>query len=130
MPVLGHVKEIWRFPVKSMQGSTVPESLVTPRGLTGRGWAMRDDTRQVVQWGKLYPQLMLCVARYRQDPAPGISTPVDITFPDGSVLGSDDPAVQRKLSELCRRRQFPRARQARSREMGRTNRHGFRTRTG
>jgi len=101
---LGHVKEIWRFPVKSMQGSTVPESLVTPGGLVGdRGWAMRDDTRQEVQWGKLYPQLMLCTARYREEPAPGTATPVDITFPDGSVFGSDDPEVHRKLSELCGR---------------------------
>jgi len=102
MPILGHVKEVWRFPVKSMQGSTVPESLVTPQGLVGdRGWAMRDDMRQEIQWGKMYPQLMLCVARYRHEPAPGTATPVDITFPDGTVLGSDDSAVHLKLSELC-----------------------------
>ena len=102
--VLGRVQEIWRFPVKSMQGGTVPEALVTPQGLVGdRGWAMRDDTRQEVQWGKMYPQLMLCSARYRETPAPGVATPIDISFPDGSVLGSDDPAVHRKLSELCGR---------------------------
>jgi uncharacterized protein YcbX len=102
--VLGRVHEIWRFPVKSMQGGTVPEALVTPQGLVGdRGWAMRDDTRQEVQSGKLYPQLMLCSARYRETPMPGVATPVDISFPDGSVLGSDDPAVHRKLSELCGR---------------------------
>lgn len=102
MSIIGHVRELWRFPVKSMQGGTVPAAMVTPQGLIGdRAWAMRDDLRQEIQWGKRYPQLMLCSARYRVEPVAGEITPVDITFPDGSVCGSDDPAVHRKLSELC-----------------------------
>jgi|LNFM01.1.fsa_nt_gb uncharacterized protein YcbX len=102
MSIIGHVRELWRFPVKSMQGGTVPAALVTPQGLVGdRAWAMRDDQRQEIQWAKRYPQLMLCSARYRAEPVAGEVTPVDITFPDGSVIGSDDPAVHRKLSELC-----------------------------
>ncbi len=102
MSILGHIRELWRFPVKSMQGGTVPVCLVTPQGLVGdRAWAMRDDMRQEVQWGKRYPQLMLCVARYRTEPVAGESAAVDITFPDGTVIGSDDPAVHPKLTALC-----------------------------
>ena len=104
MSILGHVRELWRYPVKSMQGGTLPLCMVTPQGLVGdRGWAMRDDTRQEVQWGKMFPQLMLCAARYRSEPVAGEATVVDITFPDGSVIGSDDPAVHLKLTELCGR---------------------------
>ena len=104
MSIVGHVRELWRYPVKSMQGGTVPEALATAQGLVGdRGWAMRDDGRQEVQWGKMFPQLMLCVARYRHEPQAGVATPVDITFPDGTVVGSDDPTVHAKLTELCGR---------------------------
>ncbi|MGD9602619.1 MAG: MOSC domain-containing protein [Gammaproteobacteria bacterium] len=102
MQTLGTVKQIWRFPVKSMQGSTVPSARVTSLGLVGdRCWAMRDERRQEVQWGKLYPQLMLCAARYREEPREGAVSTVDITFPDGEVLGSDDPRIHAKLSALC-----------------------------
>ncbi|MGE3772886.1 MAG: MOSC N-terminal beta barrel domain-containing protein [Gammaproteobacteria bacterium] len=104
MSIVGHVRELWRYPVKSMQGGRLREATVTPQGIVGdRGWAMRDEQRREVQWGKMYPQLMLCVARYREEPAPGVATPVDITFPDGTTLGSDDPGVHAKLTALCGR---------------------------
>ncbi len=66
MARVGVVKEIWRFPVKSMQGDTIDSCTVTPTGVVGdRRWAMRDEARAEIQWGKMYPQLMLCSARYR-----------------------------------------------------------------
>jgi len=61
---------------------------------------MRDERRREIQWGKKYPQLMLCSARYRKEPTSGEIGEVDITFPDGSTIGSDDPAVHAKLTEL------------------------------
>ena len=104
MQVVGHIKELWRFPVKSMQGSTLQECTVSAQGLLGdRAWAMRDEGRQEIQWGKMYPQLMLCAARYRHEPTPGAIPPVDITFPDGEVIGSDDPRVHAKLTALIER---------------------------
>lgn len=104
MRTVGHVKEIWRFPVKSMQGATLPECTITPQGVVGdRCWAMRDETRQEIQWGKMFPQLMLCSARYRAEPGVGEIEAVEITFPDGDVLDSDDPRVHEKLSALCGR---------------------------
>ena len=48
MKTLGTIKELWRFPVKSMQGATVPECRVTSQGLVGdRCWAMRDEGLKV-----------------------------------------------------------------------------------
>jgi hypothetical protein len=59
---------------------------------------MRDETRQEVRWGKMFPQLMLCAARYRAELEPGKIAPNDVTFSDGEVLGSDDPRAHGKLS--------------------------------
>ena len=98
---LGVIKEIWRFPVKSMQGDMVAACRVTTQGLAGdRAWAMRDETRQEVQWGKKYPQLMLCKARYSEEPSGHECMPVNITFPDGETLTSGDDRIHAKLSEL------------------------------
>ena len=47
MTRVGTPKEIWRFPVKSMQGGVVPSARVTPQGVVGdRAWAMRDEVRR------------------------------------------------------------------------------------
>jgi uncharacterized protein YcbX len=43
--VVGSVAELWRYPVKSMRGSTVSQLLITDRGSVGdRAWALRDPT--------------------------------------------------------------------------------------
>ena len=105
MPRVGTIKEIWRFPVKSMQGDMVSRCTVTATGVVGdRRWAMRDEGRAEIQWGKLYPQLMLCKARYRSEPQRHDEiAPVDITFPDGETVGSDDPRIDSKLTTLIER---------------------------
>jgi uncharacterized protein YcbX len=101
MARVGTIKEIWQFPVKSMRGDTISRCMITERGLVGdRCWAMRDEARKEVTWGKRCPELMLCSARYRVDPTPDDIMPVDITFPDGKTIGSDDESVHAKLSEV------------------------------
>lgn len=104
MGVVGRVREIWRFPVKSMQGDTVPAATVSTSGVLGdRCWAMRDEVRQEVQWGKLYPQLMLCRARYVEEPDGAAIKPVAVSFPDGDTLTSDDARIHDKLTALIGR---------------------------
>ena len=98
---LGVVREIWRFPVKSMQGGRLSSARVSVTGIQGdRAWAMRDEARQEVQWGKKYPQLMQCQAVYLEEPGGEGAAPVAITFPDGETVRSDAPAVHEHLSRL------------------------------
>jgi uncharacterized protein len=47
---------------------------------------------------------MQCAAHYRAEPGADYITDVDITFPDGSTLGSDSPLLGTRLSELMLRR--------------------------
>jgi uncharacterized protein YcbX len=102
MTVVGRIKEIWRYPVKSMAGQTVQEARVAPNGIVGdRLWATRADAVHEIQGAKKFPALMLCEARFRTESRNGSVPPVDITFPDGSVLGSDDPGIHAKLSMLA-----------------------------
>ncbi len=104
MTKVGVIREIWRFPVKSMQGAKIASCAVSKIGLLGdRRWAMRDEQRQEIQWGKLHPELMLCEARYRTEPDSDEIQPVDVTFPDGETIGSDDDRIHQKLSELVGR---------------------------
>lgn len=104
MAKVGVIREIWRFPVKSMQGDRIESCSVSRQGVLGdRCWAMRDETRREVQWGKMFPQLMLCKARYREEPGENDIRPVDITFPDGETIGSDDDRVHAKLTDLIGR---------------------------
>ncbi len=104
MTKVGEIREIWRFPVKSMQGSKIDSCAVSKTGVLGdRRWAMRDEQRQEIQWGKLHPALMLCSARYREEPTSDEIQQVDVTFPDGETIGSADDRIHRKLTELVGR---------------------------
>jgi uncharacterized protein YcbX len=101
MTTVGKVSEIWRFPVKSMGGSRLERADVGVGGIAGdRAWAMRDELRREVQWGKRFPVLMRCQARYLEEPGSGGVTPVAITFPDGETLTSLDAGIHDKLSAL------------------------------
>jgi len=99
------VQELWRFPVKSMQGERVDASAVTPVGLLGdRAYAVVDaDTGKVgsAKHPRLWGGLLECAARYDTPPVEGAPVPsVTITLPDGDETGSDDPDVDRRLSAL------------------------------
>jgi hypothetical protein len=106
---VGTVREIWRYPVKSMAGEQVEALDVGVRGLRGdRLWAVRDEQKGVLTNGKKLPALMLLRARYVAEP-PVDATPVDvpavtIEFPDGSQVRSGDPAVHERLSAFLDRR--------------------------
>jgi uncharacterized protein YcbX len=102
---VGRVKEVWRYPVKSMAGERLEACEVGPRGLYGdRGWALRDDAAGEIRGAKISPALMLCSARYREEPSENNVPHVDITLPDGARTASDDPEVSARLSELVGRR--------------------------
>ncbi len=98
---VGKVKEIWRYPVKGMAGERLAAGTVGDKGLKGdRIWALRDELRKEIQSCKFRPELLLCTASARNDPADKPGTQVDVTLPDGSVLGSDHPEIHARLSTL------------------------------
>jgi uncharacterized protein YcbX len=99
--IVGTVQQIWRHPVKSMAGEKLNACIVEPSGIPGdRGWALRDETTREITNGKRIPLLMQCAARYRENPADGKIPHVDIIFPDGTQIGSDDTHINSQLSNL------------------------------
>lgn len=95
MTQVGTIREIWRYPVKGMAGEKLDSAHFDENGITGdRRWALRDVARAEIQSCKARPALLQCRAIYRDDGG------VDVCFPDGSRLGSDDPAMHTRLSAL------------------------------
>jgi uncharacterized protein YcbX len=104
--LVGHIKQLWRYPVKSMGGETLEKAYIAPYGLQAdRGWILRDETAGELTVVRKTPKLLQCQARYAEDVAGGdveaesIPT-VIIRLPDGSEVRSDDPNASLKISEV------------------------------
>lgn len=94
------VKEIWRYPVKSMQGEKLTETLLTPGGIPlDRGWAVRDEATQTIVGAKKIGALLNCVATYLNNTNAGTVPHVKITLPDGATCRSDEETCHAQLSE-------------------------------
>lgn len=97
---IGTVRELWRYPVKSMMGERLPETEVDQRGVRGdRAWATRDEVRGGIRGAKQIAELMRLAASYPidphgDDPAP----PAEIRTPDGATFRTTDPDVHERLS--------------------------------
>jgi uncharacterized protein len=101
MRKVGTIKEIWRYPVKGMAGEYLHRCHLSKTGLTGdRIWALRDIARAEIQSCKFRPELLRCSARCRSGDQTGPGDQVDVTFPDGRVLGSDHADIHSLLSAL------------------------------
>ena len=99
--LIGKIQQIWRYPLKSMNGETLNACVAGSLGLPGdRGWALRDEKTKEITNGKNIPLLMQCAARYRDEPANGSIPHIDITLPDGSRLASDQTDVNERLSAV------------------------------
>jgi uncharacterized protein YcbX len=102
--LIGTVQQIWRYPVKSMAGEKLTGCTVGSLGLAGdRGWAIRDEIKSEIKTGTRLPLLMQCASAYREEPSDEIIPHVNIKFPDGSTVASDDPQVNAKLSAVFER---------------------------
>jgi uncharacterized protein YcbX len=105
MAIVGTVRELWRYPVKSMGGEQLERAVLGAAGIPGdRGWAVRDEAAGEIRGGKKLPQLMLCRARYLEEPAAGSVPPAEITLPDGATVTTGDPEVADRLTALLGRR--------------------------
>jgi len=98
--VVGSIRSVHRYPVKSMGGEDLVASDVTEGGLVGdREFAVRDEKAGEIRGGKKLPRLMLLGAKYVSEPSPSSVTHAQITFPDGGTVSTGDPAVASRLSE-------------------------------
>lgn len=99
-----NIKEIWRYPVKSMGGERLTETDLTKGGIPyDRGWAVRDESDKTIRGAKHLGALMSCSARYLMD-TPATPVPkAEMTLPDGRRIVSDDAKINAILSDICGR---------------------------
>jgi MOSC domain-containing protein len=104
MQVIGTVKEIWRYPVKSMAGERMQRAKVGTLGIHGdRGWAIRDEKAGEIRNARKLPALLHCSAVYLREPSGSDTPPVQITMPNGTTFRSDSAEAGEKLSEMLGR---------------------------
>jgi uncharacterized protein YcbX len=79
-----HVEELWRFPVKSLQGERLDRAAIVADGLAGdRRFAIVDAETGLALTARRVPQLLFASARLAGDD-------VAIRLPDGSEADDDD----------------------------------------
>jgi uncharacterized protein YcbX len=97
---VGRVAELWRHPVKSMQGERIRAAELGPNGVPGdRAWAVRDEERGGIRGAKKIHALMRCAAAYREEPASGPAPAPEITLPDGARVRANAPEAARRVSD-------------------------------
>lgn len=97
---VGKVSELWRYPVKSMEGSQVEESVIGKAGMQGdRYWAIRDDAIGELSTVRKIPKLLKFKATYLEEPRSDKIPPISIELPNGSSVNSTDDDINEKLSE-------------------------------
>ena len=78
------VLELWRYPVKSLQGVRLSEATIDALGIAGdRGWALFDRDTGLGLTARRVPELLFGSARLREDGG------VAIVLPDGTVTTDD-----------------------------------------
>lgn len=78
------VAELWRYPVKSLQGERLSSADVGPEGVAGdRRWALFDVTTGFGLTARRVPDLLFLSGRLRGDGT------AEVVLPDGSVTSED-----------------------------------------
>src|SRR5271154_3248047 len=104
MRVIGTIKEIWRYPVKSMAGERMQHANVGALGIYGdRGWAIRDEKAGEIRNARKLPALLHCVARFIREPSEGDVPPRKSRCPTARHFAPTPPEAGERLSELLGR---------------------------
>jgi uncharacterized protein len=90
----GTIAQIWRYPVKSLQGESLSEGQLTPSGLVGdRAFGIFEQSTDVLLSAKRLPKMLEGSAVL----LPGSELVAELSF-DGNTLLSNDPAINQALS--------------------------------
>lgn len=77
------VAEIWRYPVKSLQGESLTEAHIGEHGVTGdRAWALFDPATDAYLTARRQPELLFAAAKVVDDE-------VVVVLPDGTETADD-----------------------------------------
>ncbi|MGJ8686982.1 MAG: MOSC domain-containing protein [Spongiibacteraceae bacterium] len=101
---VGTVKELWRYPVKSMAGEVVAAADIEKLGMVGdRCWAIRDEDAGELSSVRKLPKLLMCTPQYHAEPTAGQTgqqlPDVSVTLPDGTLFSSGDTDKDQHLSK-------------------------------
>lgn len=101
---IGIVKELFRYPVKSMLGERLGEFEVGNGGVVGdRAWALHEANDRVVT-AKKWANMLQFRAAYDSPPTPDGFAPVRIVLPDGRSIHAADPNASEIISAVFGRK--------------------------
>jgi uncharacterized protein len=96
---VGFVKELFRYPVKSMLGERLDHFEVTERGVLGdRAWALREAGGRIVS-AKKWANMLDFRAIYDFPPRPEQLAPPRIVLPDGTAVHASDAGASEAISK-------------------------------
>ena len=91
---VGEVKELWRYPVKSMAGESLQQTRVDQQGFAAdRRWALWDEDKGEITNAKKLPKILGLSARFIDDKC----VEVEIQLPDGRKI-CPSPLIRYLLS--------------------------------
>jgi MOSC domain-containing protein len=100
---IGVVKDLFRYPVKSMQGERLSAVDISAHGVIGdRAYALREVNGRVVT-AKKWANMLEFSSRYEAPPTPGVLAPLRITLPDGRTIQAQAPDASAVLSAILGR---------------------------
>lgn len=92
----GLVSDVFRFPVKSMQGEALQEAEVREDGVSGdRAWAVRDERIGEITSAKRSPRLLQCSAQLTE-------RGIEVALPGEGALPIESPQLPEALSKLLK----------------------------
>src|SRR5262245_12238498 len=106
--VVGRIAEIWRYPVQSMRGEMLPQSLIDAAGVPGdREYGVLDpeigEVVSAAQGKRRWRGIVTLSARLLGEPAPGTRTPVEIVTAAGGQLRGEQPNIDTRLGAILGR---------------------------
>jgi len=100
---IGVVRDLFRYPVKSMRGERLSAVDIGVHGVIGdRAYALREANGRVVT-AKKWANMLEFSARYDAPPTPGALAPLRITLPEGRTIQAQAPDASAVLSAVLGR---------------------------
>lgn len=105
---LGSVKEIYRYPVKSLRGEAMKWATIQAYGIEGDRMYAINDLQRLGKFltAREASELLGYEGQYKYAETNGVSNGegiIQVKTPSGAVLNWDDPILWKELSQVCGR---------------------------